>query len=125
MNGRSKQIILYGGLGIVVALGIGFIIGFFSNGSKSTDNESLNYYNNLIKDFDTKGLEHIVQEIKADSIREFLRNITFLPHQAGTEYDKISADYILNSFKDFGLDHYDIFEYDVLLDYADENKFNK
>ncbi|CAF0930021.1 unnamed protein product [Brachionus calyciflorus] len=124
MNSSTKRITIFSILGIILAIGVGFLIGFFSNGSKNTDKQKLDYYNNLIKDFDTQGLDHIIKEVKANSIREFLKNITFLPHQAGTEMDRKSADYILNSFKDFDLDHYDIFEYDVLLDYPDEEKFN-
>ena len=47
------------------------------------------------------------------------------PHQAGTVYDKISADYVRNSFESSGLDVVELFDYHVLLDYPDDDKFNK
>lgn len=47
------------------------------------------------------------------------------PHMAGTVYDKISADYVKNAFMSYGLDVVDLFDYDVLLDYPDDLKFNR
>lgn len=47
------------------------------------------------------------------------------PHQAGTIYDKISADYVKNAFESYGLDVVELFDYDVLLDYPDNVEYNK
>lgn len=125
MNFSSKNFLLLLSFGVIVAIGLGFLIGFFSKNTKKQDQDAVDYYERLIRDLDPNGIQHVIKEVNADSIRNYLRNITSLPHQGGTEMDKKSADYILDSFKDFGLDHYDIFEYDVLLDYPDEKKFNK
>lgn len=125
MNLTSKNIFPLLTLVVLLSLSVGFLIGFVSKSAKKIDQNELSYYKSLIRDYDPKGIDNVIKEVNAESIRKYLKNITFLPHQGGTEMDKKSADYIIDSFKEFGLDHYDIFEYDVLLDYPDENKFNK
>lgn len=47
------------------------------------------------------------------------------PHMAGTIFDKISADYVKNKFDSFGLDSTELFDYDVLLDFPDDIRYNK
>lgn len=47
------------------------------------------------------------------------------PHMAGTPFDKTSADYVKNAFVSYGLDIVELFDYDVLLDYPDDIKYNK
>lgn len=47
------------------------------------------------------------------------------PHVAGTIYDKISADYVKKAFESYGLDVFDLIDYNVLLDYPGDLKFNK
>lgn len=47
------------------------------------------------------------------------------PHQAGTPFDKVSADYVKNAFESYGLDVVELFNYDILLDYPDEVNYNK
>ena len=44
---------------------------------------------------------------------------------AGTPGGKVSAEYVYNEWKKQELDVVKIFDYDVLLDYPDEVKFNK
>lgn len=125
MNLTSNNFFLLLTLGVLIGISVGFLIGFVSKSAKKINQIELNYYKSLIRDFDPKGIDNVIKEVNAESIRKYLKNITFLPHQGGTEMDKKSADYILDSFKEFELDHFDIFEYDVLLDYPDEKKFNK
>ena len=48
-----------------------------------------------------------------------------LPHQAGTFYDKTSADFIHSKFKFYGFEVVNLIDYDVYLDFADEEKINK
>lgn len=47
------------------------------------------------------------------------------PHQAGTPFDLASAQFVKNSFDSYGLDGSQLFDYNVLLDYPNENEFNK
>ncbi len=44
---------------------------------------------------------------------------------AGTPGDKISADYVRNQWLLQGLDHAELIDYDVLLDFPDDIKYNK
>jgi hypothetical protein len=50
--------------------------------------------------------------------------MTNYPHQGGTPEDKTSADFIYNKMKAYGLDDVLYTDYDVYLDFSDENKFN-
>lgn len=47
------------------------------------------------------------------------------PHQAGTSYDLVSAQFVKNTFESYGLDGAQLFDYDVLLDYPDDVEYNK
>ena len=52
--------------------------------------------------------------------------MTSVPHMAGTPGDKQSAEYIYDQWKtQFKLDVVHITDYDVLLDFPDDLKFNK
>lgn len=44
---------------------------------------------------------------------------------AGTIFDKVSADYVKEAFKSYGLDEVELSDYDVLLDFPDASRFNK
>lgn len=67
----------------------------------------------------------IDSELNADNIRNHLKYLASIGHMAGTPGDKISADYVANHWKLQGLDRVDLVDYDVLLDFPDDNKFNK
>ena len=51
--------------------------------------------------------------------------MTSVPHMAGTPGDKQSADYIYDQWKSQKLDIVQLTDYDVLLDFPDDIKFNK
>lgn len=51
--------------------------------------------------------------------------MTKIPHMAGTVYDKISADYVRDTFISYGLDEVELSDYDVLLDYPNDIEYNK
>ena len=52
--------------------------------------------------------------------------MTSVPHMAGTPGDKQSADYIYDQWKThINLDSVQMTEYDVLLDFPDDVKFNR
>lgn len=44
---------------------------------------------------------------------------------AGTNEGKLSAEYVYSYWKSIGLDNVDIIDYDVLLDFPDDNLYNK
>lgn len=47
------------------------------------------------------------------------------PHLAGTGPDKKLADYVKDAFQSYGLDEVEVSDYDVLLDFPDDTRFNK
>ena len=52
--------------------------------------------------------------------------MTSIPHMAGTPGDKQSADFVFNKWKnEYNLDIVQMTDYDVLLDFPDDIKFNK
>ena len=52
--------------------------------------------------------------------------MTSVPHMAGTPGDKQSADYLFNEWTSkIKLDSVQMTDYDVLLDFPDDIKFNK
>ena len=55
----------------------------------------------------------------------FSRLFTQMPRLSGTEADKASAEYIKGFWKSEHLDKVEMLDYDVLLSYPDELKFNK
>ena len=51
--------------------------------------------------------------------------MTSVPHLAGTPGDKLTADYVQNEWLAQGMDSVQINDYDVLLDFPNDIKFNK
>lgn len=68
--------------------------------------------------------QRLVDEMKAESIRLFLRSFTKLPHLAGTEQNFLLAKQIQSQWKEFGLDSAELVHYDVLLSYPSETQPN-
>uniref|UniRef100_A0A8V0XSR6 glutamate carboxypeptidase II n=1 Tax=Gallus gallus TaxID=9031 RepID=A0A8V0XSR6_CHICK len=68
--------------------------------------------------------QRLVDEMKAESIRLFLRSFTKLPHLAGTEQNFLLAKQIQGQWKEFGLDSAELVHYDVLLSYPSETQPN-
>ena len=123
---KNKKLIL---IVIIFSLIIAFFIGFLIGNSRHYKyKEPLNsYYAALIKD-DTHNIElrdFLLNEIKSENIEANLKYLTSLPHTAGTEYGEKLAQYVYKEWSAQGLDYVKMLDYDVLLDYPDENKFNK
>ncbi|POI30319.1 hypothetical protein CIB84_005931, partial [Bambusicola thoracicus] len=68
--------------------------------------------------------QKLVDEMKAESIKRFLRSFTKLPHLAGTEQNFLLAKQIQGQWKEFGLDSAELVHYDVLLSYPSETQPN-
>ncbi|XP_034779341.2 N-acetylated-alpha-linked acidic dipeptidase 2-like [Acipenser ruthenus] len=104
------------GLFVIVAAFflVGFIIGWFANPPEDEPERRLSD-NDRMK---------LLNEMKAENIRQYLRNFTKLPHLAGTEQNLRLAKQIQKEWKDFGLDSVDLVHYDVLLSYPNETNPN-
>ncbi|NXC22031.1 NALD2 dipeptidase, partial [Corythaeola cristata] len=68
--------------------------------------------------------QKLMDEIKAENIKQFLRLFTKLPHLAGTEQNLLLAKQIQGQWKEFGLDSAELVHYDVLLSYPNEKQPN-
>lgn len=109
-------------VGVISAFGIGLIIGIFGVNSKNKNSE---YYDDLISQLDsTTGFNLYNKEVNKENIKKHLKYLTSIGHMAGTPGDKISADYVSNEWKSQGLDHVDTIDYDVFLDFPDDDKYN-
>ena len=70
----AKNIILILVGSVLLSVGVGVIIGYFSASRISNAQKNkLNYYDTLIKEWNPSLLDEIVKETKAENIRENLR----------------------------------------------------
>ncbi|XP_023557921.1 N-acetylated-alpha-linked acidic dipeptidase 2 isoform X3 [Octodon degus] len=99
----------------LAAFPAGFLLGWFAKPLKDTT--STERYRQSFRG-------RLVSEMKADSIKSFLRSFTELPHLAGTEQNLLLAKRIQTQWKKFGLDSADLVHYDVLLSYPNETHAN-
>ena len=131
-------------VGMIVALGIGIPIGYFSRKVTKQDNS---YYESLIKDNDKSNTKLVIDEMNAENMKNHLRSVgvkvfewsslhftkvflsnrylTSIPHMGGTPGDKLSADYVYDQWKNQKLDQVQMTDYDVYLSFPDDTKFNK
>ena len=109
---------------LIVSLAIGYIIGYFTAPQPS---KLYSYYkftdDSLLADSQVPKRE-LIDEIDVARIRDTFKLLTKLPRLAGTEADKASAEYIAGFWKSEHLDNVQILDYDILLSYPDELKFN-
>lgn len=72
MQLSNTLLIIIGASILVVSLGVGFIIGHFTVGSNSKNDDIVKYYESLIEDVGPNGLDEIIKLVKADSLRKNL-----------------------------------------------------
>ncbi|XP_066846010.1 N-acetylated-alpha-linked acidic dipeptidase 2-like isoform X3 [Anser cygnoides] len=94
---------------------LGFLMGWFTKPNEPPPSTSDMYENVRQK---------LVDEMKAENIKQFLRSFTKLPHLAGTEQNFLLAKQIQGQWKEFGLDSAELVHYDVLLSYPNETQPN-
>ncbi|OXB55450.1 hypothetical protein ASZ78_014895 [Callipepla squamata] len=105
-------------LGCPVLLGcfvLGFLTGWLTKPTEKNPSSSDAFQNVR---------QRLVDEMKAESIKKFLRSFTKLPHLAGTEQNFLLAKQIQGQWKEFGLDSVELVHYDVLLSYPNETQPN-
>ncbi|XP_077987706.1 N-acetylated-alpha-linked acidic dipeptidase 2-like [Glandiceps talaboti] len=96
----------------VVLFALGIVIGYFIGLSK--ENEAVKA---ALREADSSVSQKIIDEVKANNIRENLKYLTETPHLAGTPADKKQADDIVKNWRELGLDHAEAVPYEVLLSY--------
>ncbi|KAK3094037.1 hypothetical protein FSP39_023279 [Pinctada imbricata] len=81
-----------------------------------------------IKEADPHISNEIISGINSENIRQYLRDLTELPHLAGTDADYRQAKELTDFWKAEGLDETFLTPYDILLSYPnneDEDKMNR
>ncbi|XP_076097524.1 N-acetylated-alpha-linked acidic dipeptidase 2-like isoform X2 [Mytilus galloprovincialis] len=130
----NRKIWICGAVAIIVGFVIGILIGRFATcpEEKVVPKQDGTFLqgvsDSIIKDGDPKISEEILNGIRAENIREYLRDLTEYPHLAGTPADWEQADKLRKFWTDNGLDEVFISEYDVLLSYpntTDEDNMNQ
>ncbi|XP_061876357.1 putative N-acetylated-alpha-linked acidic dipeptidase isoform X1 [Colius striatus] len=102
-------------LGVATGLFLfGFLIGWFAKSAEKKT--SVSPHEDIKAAF--------MAEMKAENIKQFLRNFTRLPHLAGTKENLHLAQQVQAEWKEFGLDSVELVHYDVLLSYPDDTKPN-
>jgi hypothetical protein len=69
--------IAVGVLAILTSIGVGIIIGYFSRTVIDNNQNVVDYYNTLIKDYDRNGLYDVIKIVNPNNIKENLRFILF------------------------------------------------
>ncbi|KAM4794740.1 N-acetylated-alpha-linked acidic dipeptidase 2 [Rhinophrynus dorsalis] len=92
---------------------VGFLVGWFV---KSSGESRTKHTHNIRKE--------LMSEMKAENIKQFLRDFTKIPHLAGTEQNLQLAKQIQAQWKEFGLDSTELVHYDVLLSYPNQSNPN-
>ncbi|XP_035677348.1 N-acetylated-alpha-linked acidic dipeptidase 2-like [Branchiostoma floridae] len=105
--------VVVGVLGIVV----GVLIGYFSRGSAPSTGE----FADFLSEGDAWVAEALRDEISAENIEENLRYLTSGPHLAGTPESKAYADWVVQKWREQGLDDAYVTNYNILLSYPDRD----
>ncbi|XP_071788904.1 N-acetylated-alpha-linked acidic dipeptidase 2-like [Asterias amurensis] len=103
-----------------VGIALGVIIGWFSSQARMQGMQS-----DALKEGDASVGKLLMDEMKADNIKEYLRLFTSTPHLAGTAADKKNADYVRDEWIKYGLKPVRQNAYNVLLSYPDSEKPNR
>ena len=73
---------------------------------------------------DTFSIQDDFDAVNKETLYDNLKILTEIPHLAGDTRDHILAEFIKDKFNEYGLDHAEIKEYNVLLDYPNKTAPN-
>lgn len=106
-------------------LTIGILIGHF--GISKTGSSAPPWASDVVKDVDEDFITTFLSEVDNIQIKEYLRELTKVPHMATTEGDEKTVQYMLKSWQDpeTGLDEAWREEYRVYLSFPDPKSPNK
>jgi len=97
---------------------------FYAGTLSSSDYSTETIYSPKKWNFDTDVEESVVDEIKAENIRENLKTLTGKPHLAGSvQNEEYLVDFIKERWESY-LDEVEVFPYDVLLSFPNETDKN-
>ncbi|KAK3092472.1 hypothetical protein FSP39_003224 [Pinctada imbricata] len=121
---------LYALVIFVIAFVIGILIGRYATCPQQEEKQtSLPAMNDaIIKEADSEIGDDIINQISSENIRLYLRDLSELPHLAGTPADYTQAKELVDFWSSVGLDETFLTPYDVLLSYPnndDESQMNR
>ncbi|XP_030854933.1 N-acetylated-alpha-linked acidic dipeptidase 2 isoform X2 [Strongylocentrotus purpuratus] len=124
-RGNRSHLILIWIVGLCIGVGVGVLIGWFSSQAKFPDEEAYNLWRQALTEEDAQKISKLlIDELKADNIKENLRYLTSRPHLAGTPADKENAEWVKDRWIEQGLDSANVIPYKVLLSYPNVDKPN-
>jgi hypothetical protein len=110
---------------IIVIFSSGYLIGYAVHGRKKTESDNRIIFIDNDEKTSENYLKILNDDINIENVKRHLKYLSSVPHLAGTDGDKNTADYIYDQFKSYGLDSVNMNDYDVYLDFSDQYNFNK
>ncbi|XP_046567726.1 N-acetylated-alpha-linked acidic dipeptidase 2-like [Haliotis rubra] len=118
LSGPRRKLIL-AGVSLVVTFIVGLLIGRFAISSQGNGANLSGVPRAIIQEADDTVHEKLASRIKAENIRENLRQLTSKPHLAGTPADYRQAKELADLWIQQGFDDVTITPYEVLMSYPD------
>lgn len=131
-----RPLLICGIVALVLGLVLGLLIGRFglcpdSEPASASEKDGVflpGVSKQIIQDGDPSISDILINSISSDNIRQYLRDLSELPHLAGTEADFSQAKQLHDFWKQEGLDEVYVTPYDVLLSYpnvTDDEMMNR
>ncbi|KAI8504230.1 hypothetical protein Bbelb_182980 [Branchiostoma belcheri] len=117
-NWSRNRVILISVVVGVLGIAVGVLIGYFSAPSGPSGTGE---FAEFLSEGDAWVAEALRDEINADNIKENLRYLTSKPHLAGTPESKEHADWVVQKWREQGLDDSYLTDYNILLSYPDRD----
>ncbi|XP_070535061.1 glutamate carboxypeptidase 2-like [Ptychodera flava] len=116
---NARFLLIFGLIVFIVGTSLGVLIGYFIIlGTKEEVNTaSDNYEQN-----DEQMFVKLMDEIKPENLRQYLKYFTSRPHLAGTDGDNEQVQYTKDKWLEFGLDHVEAVPYELYLSYPSKQK---
>ncbi len=128
MEGATKKILLASLTAFLVSGGIFFAIAWCTstfNAPSEQEQDQLDTIKSLLEDkLEVYDVYEDFEAVIEDNLREYLRNLTSIPHMAGKYRDEELAEYVRDKFIEFGFDQVKLNPYKIRLSYPDEKNPN-
>ncbi|XP_067682575.1 N-acetylated-alpha-linked acidic dipeptidase 2-like [Haliotis asinina] len=120
----SQRKLIFAGVSLLATFIVGLLIGKFAIPPQENGANLSGMPRAIIQEADDTIHEKLTSRIRAENIRENLRQLTSKPHLAGTPADYIQAKELADLWMQQGFDDVAITPYDVLLSYPDPARPN-
>ena len=120
----ERKIIFVGVVALALAFALGILAGYFSKGSSSEDP----MLERLTADSFKLERDLVLQalaDVDTEQIREYHKFLTKEPHIAALERDQRIVEWIVDEWKEAGLDNVELATYDMYLSWPNQSQPNK